>query len=217
MSDVFGFSQRWSAACCSASAPVARLPRRRHPHRRPRHRPRRSHTAPCPHLPHRAQAIANQLRSLLRADVQQLADPLGRFGLALLAREAAAHPTGNIVLSPLSISDALTMALNGARGTTASQMQQALGLDGIDLGAEPTRPGPTSSPTWIRRQTRRSGWPTRSGSSRAILSCRRSWPTDRDYFAAGATPLPADLEQAVKTINAWVDERTGGRIPALLQ
>ena len=148
-------------------------------------------------------------------DIRRLVDPLGHFGLALLASEATAHPTGNIVLSPASISDALTMTLNGARGTTATEMQHALGLDGIDLqsadqawadlityvGQKKDAQIRVANSLWLKQ-----GYPFLP----AFLQ------TDHDYFAADATPLPANLEQAVKTINAWVDERTGGRIPALL-
>ena len=133
----------------------------------------------------------------------------------MLGHEAAAHPDGNIVLSPASISDALTMTLNGARGNTASEMQHALSLDGIDLHR--------ADQAWadlITYLDQKKDAQIRVANS---LWLKQGYPflpaflqTDHDCFAADAKPLPADLEQAVKTINTWVDERTGGRIPALL-
>ena len=149
------------------------------------------------------------------ADVQRLAGPLGRFGLALLAREAIANPTGNIVLSPLSVSDALSMVLNGAVGTTATQMQETLGLKGMDLKR--------ADQAWadlITYLDKKKDAQIRVANS---LWLKQGYPflpsflaTDRDYFSAADKPLPADPSEAVKEINAWVDERTGGRIPKLL-
>ena len=82
-------------------------------------------TPPKPARPTLAKVEAS---GMLPADTFKLASPLGEFGLALLSQEARANPTGNIVLSPTSIQDALVMTLNGARGETATQMQKALGL-----------------------------------------------------------------------------------------
>src|SRR5947209_465394 len=55
---------------------------------------------------------------------------LNRFSAAVY--QQAAKGAGNVVLSPFSISDALSMALVGARGQTAEQMAKVLGQSGID-------------------------------------------------------------------------------------
>lgn len=52
--------------------------------------------------------------------------PTASFGLALLAKEVAAKPGENVVLSPLSISVALGMTANGARGNTFNGIASAL-------------------------------------------------------------------------------------------
>ena len=59
-------------------------------------------------------------------------DPLqeanGTFALNLL-KILGEDSSKNVFLSPMSISSALAMVFMGAKGTTASQMAQALALD----------------------------------------------------------------------------------------
>lgn len=50
------------------------------------------------------------------------------FALNLLNKEIAAKPGENVVLSPLSVSVALGMVVNGARNNTLQQMTSVLGL-----------------------------------------------------------------------------------------
>lgn len=47
-----------------------------------------------------------------------------RFALELLRTLSQANPSGNIFVSPLSISSALAMVYLGAKGDTAAQMAQ---------------------------------------------------------------------------------------------
>lgn len=56
--------------------------------------------------------------------------PTAAFALNLLKNEIAAKPGQNVVLSPLSISVALGMTINGARNNTRRQMTALLGLSG---------------------------------------------------------------------------------------
>lgn len=61
------------------------------------------------------------------------------FAWKLLPAAMAADPEANVLVSPLSASMALGMALNGARGTTYDQMRATLGfedapLDTVNLG-----------------------------------------------------------------------------------
>jgi serpin B len=62
-----------------------------------------------------------------------LAQPLDRFGLALLQRQAATSPSGNVVVSPVSLHAVLSMVFNGADGQTAEEMRRVLGLDSMEL------------------------------------------------------------------------------------
>lgn len=56
-------------------------------------------------------------------------NPTAAFGLALLKQEIAAKPGENVLISPLSVSVALGMTANGARGTTLKGMTSTLGIE----------------------------------------------------------------------------------------
>lgn len=60
--------------------------------------------------------------------------PTAAFALDLLKQEVAAKPGENVLVSPLSVSLALGMTANGARGTTLKGMTSVLGIES-DLGA----------------------------------------------------------------------------------
>ncbi|MHC5073067.1 MAG: serpin family protein, partial [Planctomycetota bacterium] len=52
-----------------------------------------------------------------------------------LYRQLAANETGNLFVSPYSISVALTMTRTGAVGETAAQMDKVLHTTGLDIGS----------------------------------------------------------------------------------
>ena len=54
--------------------------------------------------------------------------PTAGFGFNLLRAEAGAHPNENVLISPVSISVALGMTANGARGATQAAIAKALAL-----------------------------------------------------------------------------------------
>ncbi|KAI8037204.1 hypothetical protein M5D96_009955 [Drosophila gunungcola] len=55
-----------------------------------------------------------------------------QFASKLYGQLAKSHPGRNIVLSPSSIRTGLTLAFLGADGSTADELRQGLGLEGID-------------------------------------------------------------------------------------
>ena len=145
----------------------------------------------------------------------KLAAPLNEFGLALLSQEAQANSEGNIVISPASIQDALTMTLNGATGETATQMQKALSLNSLSL-----QQADQSWADLIAFAQRRTDAQIRIANS-LWLGHRISFEpaflnTNHDYFAGDARVMPDDEGEAVAQINDWVDQRTGGRIKQLV-
>ena len=148
-------------------------------------------------------------------DAYKLAAPLNEFGLALLSQEAQANSEGNIVISPASIQDALTMTLNGATDETATQMQKALSLDGLSL-----QQADQSWADLISFAQRRTDAQIRIANSLWLghgISFEPAFlNTNRDYFAGDARVMPDDAEAAAVQINDWVDQRTGGRIKQLV-
>jgi serine protease inhibitor len=140
-----------------------------------------------------------------------LARPLDRFGLALLQRQAATSPTGNVVVSPVSLHAVLSMAFNGASDQTAEEMRRVLGLDSMDLAA--------LNQGWADLI-----WLAQSGEKHEVSIADSLWlrdgfpfrpsflDTNREYFAAEMRALPTEPAQAADEINSWVEEHTAGRI-----
>lgn len=147
-------------------------------------------------------------------DARVLAAPLDRFGLALLSREAQST-SGNVVISPLSIHDVLSMILNGAQGRTAAEMRRVLGLEGLSL--------PAGNQAWADLIAA-----AQAGDHPAVQIADSLWLRDgvafapaflaagRDYFAAAALPLPTDPDRAAGAINDWVAGRTAGMIKQIV-
>jgi serpin B len=67
--------------------------------------------------------------------IQNIVRASNSFGFALLQQLLKIQPTGNIVISPFSLSAALTMTANGAGGTTKQAIFQSLGLSGAPIPA----------------------------------------------------------------------------------
>jgi len=145
------------------------------------------------------------------ADAGLLVDPLDRFGLGLLAREAAAQSSGNVVVSPLSVDAALSLVLNGARGRTADEMRRTLGLEGMSTAA--------ADQAWADLLAE-----VQAGARPSVQVADSLWLRDgvefapaflaaaRQSFAAAAEPLPNDPNAAARAINDWVSGRTAGLI-----
>lgn len=121
----------------------------------------------------------------------------------------------NVMLSPLSISLALSMTLNGAEGSTKADMISALGLNGLsvdeinqiysDLIAALKKADPgvvmnIANSIWIRK-------------SFPVLEPFIA--TNQKYYDARVERL--DFNQAaLNTINSWVNEKTNAKIPRIL-
>jgi len=65
-----------------------------------------------------------------QAQSADVAPAINQFGLDLLAAGTATNPSGNLLLSPVSIETALAMAWTGASGATQGEMRRVLHLSG---------------------------------------------------------------------------------------
>lgn len=121
----------------------------------------------------------------------------------------------NRMISPLSVSMALSMTLNGASGTTLTAIQNTLGFDGLtkdevnticrDLSAALTKADPAvamsiANSVWIRKDF-------------SVLDPFIS--ANQQYFNARVSRLDFN-NAALATINGWVSDNTSGKIPTIL-
>jgi len=137
----------------------------------------------------------------------------------------AAQP-GNLVYSPLSVAVALTMALAGARGKTATEMRAVLhatASDAFDRGMN----------ALLAQLEVRTGPRMRSDGStdEVVLDAANSLWGQRDlewqrpflealarYYGAGMRLVDyrQDADAAAALINAWTSQQTRGKIPQII-
>lgn len=143
--------------------------------------------------------------------------PTAGFGLNLLAREIAAKPGQNVVVSPLSVSVALAMTANGARGLTQSEIYTCLGLSGTDADAN------NKSYEALLAELKREKLGIKLEVANAIFA--RAGVAFHQEFLAGnkksfdarVTELDFDSPAAVGEINDWVGEKTAKKITKLME
>ena len=138
------------------------------------------------------------------------------FGLSLFRAVSAAEGDQNVFISPLSVSMALGMTLNGAEGATRTAMEETLELAGlteaeinaayrslIDLltGLDPKVVFEIANSIWYRE-----GLPI----DPAFVGLNET------FFDAVVRELDFSSPEAVPTINGWVDEKTHGKIEEIL-
>ena len=139
------------------------------------------------------------------------------FAWKLLPAAMAADPEANVLVSPLSASMALGMALNGARGTTYGQMRATLGfedapLDTVNLGYHGLMAHLPAADSTVSTQLANSAW-YRDGFAveQDFLEAVRA------FFDAEIAGLDFSSAAAADTINQWVSEETGGRIEEIVE
>ncbi len=155
------------------------------------------------------------IRPLSMAE-EQLVESSRDFGLKLFAALNAANPDTNLFISPLSVSMALGMALNGADGDTYEAIRQTLELNGLSrqeinenyrslaellVSIDPKVIFENANSLWYRK-----GY--------SILS--EFIETNKTYFNAEVQALDFSLPSAVDIINGWVAQKTHNMINEIL-
>jgi serine protease inhibitor len=138
------------------------------------------------------------------------------FAFDLLKATIAAESKPNVFISPLSVSMALSMALNGANGTTAEEMIQALRLSGYTMSqvndynktlreallkVDPMTELNIANSIWNK-----SGFPFIP----AFMS------TNQTFYNAEIRELNFSDPSTLQAINAWCSDATKGKIPKVL-
>ena len=133
------------------------------------------------------------------------------FSLRLLKK---VHKNGeNTLISPASVLSALAMAANGARGETLSQMEEVIGMTAEELkNFFYNYSALLPSADKYRLDLANSIWFTNKGSFTVEQSFLQ---TNADYFSADIFKSPFDAD-TLKDINSWVNKKTNGMIPSIL-
>lgn len=123
----------------------------------------------------------------------------------------------NNMVSPLSVFIALAMTLNGADGTTKTEMIEALQAEGLSLDD-------------INKYTRDFIILSKSDNGSTVFDIansiwfREGFVPDKeflqknvDFFMSNAQALDFNSKAAIDTINAWVKEATNGTIEEIIE
>jgi len=154
------------------------------------------------------------VRNLTQSE-QRLTSSGEQFGISLF-KTLAATEGSNIFISPLSISMALGMTLNGAAGETESAMRQTLGLGGMDRdeinGAYASLIKLlTSIDPKVQFEIANSIW------ADAKFQIEPSFiDVNKTFFNAMVKAIDFRAASAPDQINAWVDEKTHGKIAKII-
>ncbi len=139
------------------------------------------------------------------------------FGLRLLKQLLADGSSGgNIVISPASVSLALSMTYNGASGHTKKAMAETLGYHGLSLeqvnaGNRALLANAEAPGEGIEVSIANSLWARKDVEFKADFLRR-----NRDFYGAKITALDFSDPTAKDTINGWVSKETRGRIPEIV-
>ncbi|EDL32351.1 serpin B9 isoform X1 [Mus musculus] len=145
-----------------------------------------------------------------------LSEGNGTFAIHLLKMLCQSNPSKNVCYSPASISSALAMVLLGAKGQTAVQISQALGLnkeEGIHQG--------------FQLLLRKLNKPDRKYSLRVAnrLFADKTCEVLQTFKESSLHFYDSEMEQlsfaeeaevSRQHINTWVSKQTEGKIPELL-
>jgi serine protease inhibitor len=147
---------------------------------------------------------------------QKVASSSGIFGFNLFRNINSSQRDSNIFISPLSISMALGMALNGAKGTTYDSMKAVLELNGlteeeINQSYKSLINRLTSLDQNVKFNIANSIWYLNS-----MTFDDEFINTNKNYFNAEVRGLDFGSPSSVDIINGWVNQNTNGKIDEIL-
>ena len=160
--------------------------------------------------------IGDALEPIEDPDVSSVASANTRFGFKLLHDLHGREP-GNIFISPLSISIALTMTFNGAVGETERAMAEVLEIDALDLSTinnsnRALRDSLENPDPKVQISIANSIW-----SRQGVDFNPEFLERNRVFFGAEVASLDFSSPQATATINEWVDTNTNGKIEKIVE
>jgi len=147
---------------------------------------------------------------------KQVESATNSFAANLFGQVATQGQGKNFFISPLSVSMALAMTLNGANGQTYSDMQKTLGLDGltndeINQSYQGLITMFSNLDANVKFNIANSIW------YRNTFSVIDTFlTTDSVYFNAQVRPLNFNDPNASNVINSWVSDKTNGKIPSII-
>lgn len=152
----------------------------------------------------------------LTANEKLLVEADHSFSYDIFSRIVETDSSDNIFISPLSVSMALGMTLNGADGETATGMRETLNLQGMDQQSINKAYSSliellASADPKVKMKLANSIW------SRKGFAVQEKFIEDcKEFFNARIDSLDFSDPSAAETINQWVSENTEGLIEKII-
>lgn len=145
-------------------------------------------------------------------------NPTASFGFALLQKEIAQNPNENVLVSPVSVSLALSMVANGAKGDTLTGIAKGLGLSGTtdSFAAQ------NASYADLLNDLKGSKLGVKLSIASSIFA-QSGVEFDQDFLGTCWNEFKAEVEvsdftdpKTLEAINKWCSDRTDGKITSIL-
>jgi serine protease inhibitor len=164
-----------------------------------------------------AGAALTALPRALSAPERTVLDAANNFSFSLWGQLVKAQHDSNVFVSPLSASFSLGMTMNGAAGSTLDEMRRTLAFGSapmadVDAGYKSLIGLLTTLDPSTTMQIANSIWYRNTFTfNQSFLNAGSS------YFDATIDPLNFDDTKAsIATINGWVNDKTHGKIPSIV-
>jgi serpin B len=148
----------------------------------------------------------------------QLVESNNTFGFNIFEKIIATEDAGkNIMVSPLSVSQALSMATNGAAGNTLTQMQDILGFKDFSL-SEMNESNREVINSLLNHDSKVTIEIANSIWYKDNFSVKTGFiETNRSFYNAEVSSFDhSQPENAKNAMNKWVDEKTHGKIDKII-
>lgn len=160
--------------------------------------------------------VRGELPRDLTVAEKKVIDADQRFSYELFRKSAMSDSGENVMISPLSVSMALSMALNGAEKETYHAMREALKFDNISLdeinegyhsiidlfvNLDPEVEFTVANSIWFKE-----GLPVKEAFLNRV----------KDSFGATSESLDFNKKESIGRINDWVNTNTNGKIDSII-
>jgi serine protease inhibitor len=136
-----------------------------------------------------------------------------QLGLDVFKSESMKQKSKNVIISPLSLFTALTVAMNGAKGQTLQQMKKIMGLESDSMD---TLNGNMNALMNYANANKASGEPGVTNICNSLwinntLQINDSYlKTVKKYYNSDTFNANFSSAQTVKDMNQWINDRTAG-------
>lgn len=160
--------------------------------------------------------VASATKAITEGKGAVVANSGNDFGFRLIGELWKDAPNTNLFVSPVSVDLALGMTYNGAGGDTKSAMAKALGVEKVDVeqfneASKNIMTVLANPDPKVKLEIANSIWIDQDFKVKPDFVSR-----NRDNFGAEVTNLDFKAELAAKTINDWVKQNTGEKIPQIV-